>query len=379
MNGPVVITAQASGSGAGSVGGVIPFDPRQHLQRPGLLLSNGAVYVAFGSHMDQSPWHGWVMAYDASDLSAQRGVFLTTQNGEGGAIWQSGRGLAADDAGSIYSMTGNGDFDGAGDFGESFLKLSGPGAVLADWFTPAMWKTLTDVDADLSTGPALIPGSHNLVGGDKYGQLYLLNGDAMGKLDSPDTESSPIFSGAVIGGMFNFALWSRLGTAYVYVQGYQDVVKSYEISGAQFNPTPVSSGLTPVASPRVGMTISANGVRNGILWETTGDFTSSSVPGTLHAFDAMNLSNELWNSSQNPAEGNLGGFAKFVNPTVVNGKVYVATSSGAVVVYGAVCSNGVQSPASVCPHCPAPSVPPRVANKCLTGQASSRPVAPMRN
>jgi hypothetical protein len=381
MNGPAVITAQASGSGAGSVGGVIPFDPRQHLQRPGLLLSNGAVYVAFGSHMDQSPWHGWVMTYDASDLSAQRGVFLTTQNGEGGAIWQSGRGLAADDSGNVYSMTGNGDFDGAGDFGESFLKLSGANAMLADWFTPAIWKTLTDVDADLSTGPALIPGSHTIVGGDKYGQLYLLNGDAMGKLDPSDTEGTPIFSGAVIGGMFNFALWSRLGTTYVYVQGYQDVVKSYQISGAQFNPTPVSSGLTPVHSPRVGMAISANGVRNGIIWETTGDFTSPSVPGTLHAFDAMNLSNELWNSSENATKDSLGGFAKFVNPTVVNGKVYVATSSGAVVVYGLVCTNGIQSPAPVCagPHCPAPSFPPRVTTKCLTSQASSRPLATLPN
>jgi hypothetical protein len=374
INGPVIITAQASGSGAGSVGGVTPFDPHQHLQRPGLLLSNGAVYVAFGSHMDQSPWHGWVMTYDASDLSAQRGVFLTTQNGEGGAIWQSGRGLAADDAGSVYSMTGNGDFDGAGDFGESFLKLSGAGAVLADWFTPAIWKTLTDVDADLSTGPALIPGTHKIVGGDKYGQLYFLNGDAMGKLDPSDAAGSSIFSGAVIGGMFNFALWSRLGTTYVYVQGYQDVVKSYQISGAQFNSSPVSAGLTPVASPRVGMTLSANGVRNGILWETAGDFKSPSVPGTLHALDAMNLSNELWNSSENATEDSLGGFAKFVNPTVANGKVYVATSSGAVVVYGSLCTNGFQSTAAACAsHCLA--VRPRVPGRC---QAEPRSSATMR-
>jgi len=164
MNGPVAITAQGSGSGAGSLGGVIPFDPGQHMQRPGLLLSNGAVYVAFGSHMDQSPWHGWVMSYDASDLTAQRGVFLTTPNGEGGAVWQSGRGLAADDVGSVYSMTGNGDFDGVGDFGESFVKLWGASAALADWFTPANWKALTDVDADLSTGPAVIPGTHQIVG-----------------------------------------------------------------------------------------------------------------------------------------------------------------------------------------------------------------------
>jgi hypothetical protein len=142
-------------------------------------LSNGAVYVAFGSHMDQSPWHGWVMSYDTSDLTAQRGVFLTTPNGEGGAVWQSGRGLAADDVGGVYSITGNGDFDGAGDFGESFVKLWGAIAALADWFTPANWKTLSDVDADLSAGPAVIPGTHEIVAGEKYGRLYLLNGDSL--------------------------------------------------------------------------------------------------------------------------------------------------------------------------------------------------------
>jgi len=366
--GPVAITAQVSGSGAGSVGGVIPFDSRQHLQRPGLLLANGAVYVAFGSHMDQSPWHGWVMSYDATDLSAQLGVFLTTRNGEGGAVWQSGRGLAADDAGNVYSMTGNGDFDGAGDFGESFIKLSGPSADLVDWFTPTNWKTLTDVDADLSTGPALIPGTHNIVGGDKYGQLYFLNGDSMGKLGSSDADDGPVFSGAVIGGMFNFALWQALGITYIYVQGYQDVVKSYQISGGQFNSTPVSSGLTPVAAPRIGMTVSANGAGNGILWETTGDFATPSVPGTLHAFDALNLSVELWNSSENATEDSLGGFAKFVNPTVVNGKVYVATSSGVVVVYGLLCTNGAPSTAPACgPRCR----PPAVAGRCVTGQTRS--------
>ena len=114
----------------------------------------------------------------------------------------------------------------------------------------------------------------------------------MGKLGSSDTEGGSVFTGAVIGGMFNFALWNRLGTTYVYVQGYQDVVKSYEIAGAAFKTTtPISSGLTPVPSPRVGMMISANGALNGILWETT-------APGTLHAFDATNLSDELWNSGE---------------------------------------------------------------------------------
>jgi outer membrane protein assembly factor BamB len=265
-------------------------------------------------------------------------------------------------------MTGNGDFDGAADFGESFIKLSGAGAAFIDWFTPANWKTLTDVDADLSTGPAVIPGTHLIVGGDKYGQLYLLNGDSMGNLGPPDADDGPVYSGAVIGGMFNFALWNRAETTYIYVQGFKDVVKSYQIAGAAINTVPVSVGSTPVASPRVGMTISAHGSTDGILWETTGDSTVPSVPGTLHAFDAMNLSNELWNSSENASQDSLGGFAKFANPTVANGKVYVATSSGAVVAYGLLCTNRSPSPMRVCSgnDCPGVRLSVRMVGRCLT-------------
>jgi hypothetical protein len=334
-NGPVVIQAGVSGSGAGSVGGQLVFSPIQHLQRPGLLLSNNTVYVAFGSHMDQSPWHGWVISYNASDLAVQQGVLLTTPNGEGGAVWQSGRGLATDDAGSIYTMTGNGDYDGSTNFGESFLKLSGAGASLSDWFTPANWQSLSDSDSDLSTGVAVIPGTHVLVGGDKFGQLYLINGDWMGKLETETSSGAVIFTGAVIGGMFNFALWNQSSEAYIYVQGVQDVVKSYRITANAFQETPTSAGINQVQSPRVGMTISANGVRNGILWETTGDTN----PATLHAFDASNLANEVWNSNMSPGD-TLGDFVKFTNPTVVNGKVYVGTASGSVMVYGLTCSTG---------------------------------------
>ncbi|HEY7389877.1 MAG TPA: hypothetical protein VH640_15275 [Bryobacteraceae bacterium] len=333
-NGPVVIEAGAGGAGAGSVGGQLIFSPIQHLQRPGLLLANNSVYVAFGSHMDQSPWHGWIISYRATDLTVQQGTLLTTPNGEGGAIWHSGRGLAADDSGNIYVMTGNGDFDGTINFAESFLKLSGAALNLVDWFTPANWQVLTDIDADLSTGAAVIPGTHAVVGGDKFGQLYLVNGDSMGKLQTETSSGAVILPGSVIGGMFNFALWNQSSEAYIYVQGEQDVVKSYRITAGAFEEVPASAGTVEVASPRVGMTISANGVRNGILWEITGD----SNPGTLHAFDASNLANELWNSGMAPGDTS-GQFARFTNPTVANGKVYVATNSGSVVVYGITCSN----------------------------------------
>ena len=170
MNGPVNITATVAGGGSESAGNSISFDPAQHIQRPGLLLANGAVYVAFGSHADYGAWHGWLMSYDASDLTNQLGVFQTTPGGNGGAIWQSGRGLAADDAGNVYCITGNGDYDGIQNFSESFLKVSGGALSLADWYTPANWQSLTDSDVDLSAGPAIVPGSHQLIGADKRWQ-----------------------------------------------------------------------------------------------------------------------------------------------------------------------------------------------------------------
>jgi hypothetical protein len=190
----------------------------------------------------------------------------------------------------------------------------------------------------------------------------------MGNLGSPDADDGPVYRGAVIGGMFNFALWNRAETTYIYVQGFKDVVKSYQIAGAAINTVPVSVGSTPVASPRVGMTISAHGSTDGILWETTGDSTVPSVPGTLHAFDAMNLSNELWNSSENAGEDSLGGFAKFANPTVANGKVYVATSSGAVVAYGLLCTNRSPAPIRICSgnDCPGARLSVQMVGRCLT-------------
>ena len=334
MNGPAAITGKVPGGAAGTISQSISFDPVQHIQRPGLLLANDAVYVAFGSHADDSPWHGWLMSHDASDLSRQLGVFLSTPSGDGGAIWQSGRGLAADDAGNVYFMTGNGTYDGVQSFSESILKLAGAAAKPAGFFTPVNWQSLSASDSDLSTGVALISGTHVVVGGDKFGDLYLVNGDSMGQLGGPGSIDSESISSVVLGGMFNFAIWTQPGTTYLYAQGYQDVVRCYQVTGTQFNSNPISTGSVTVDSPRVGMTISANGGGDGILWETTGNFSDPSVPGTLHAFEATNLANELWNSDLNSSRDTLGGFMKFANPTVANGKVYMATSSGAVAVFG---------------------------------------------
>jgi outer membrane protein assembly factor BamB len=84
------------------------------------------------------------------------------------------------------------------------------------------------------------------------------------------------------------------------------------------------------------MAISANGSKpgSGILWETTGNRSDPTIPATLHAFDAGNLANEIWNSNMTGGADSVGMFAKFANPTVADGKVFVPTWSGALSVYG---------------------------------------------
>lgn len=178
LGGPVVIQASISGTGAGNLNGVLSFDPLRHLNRPGLLLLNGIIYLAFGSHGDKSPYHGWIISYDARTLQ-QVAVFNTTPNAAQGAIWQAGHGLEADENGYIFLMTGNGSFNyssGGTSLSMSFLKLSTPGLGVVDWFTPHNFNTLNSTDTDLgASGPLLLPGTNLILGGGKEGMFHLLN------------------------------------------------------------------------------------------------------------------------------------------------------------------------------------------------------------
>src|SRR5262249_8882780 len=154
---------------------------------PGLLLLNGVVYLGFGSHGDIQPAHGWVMAYDASNLQ-QLNVLNITPNGALGSIWQAGRGIAAGSDGNLYLATANGDYDGAANFGQSFLKLSSKLAIL-DWFTPVNWPALNNDDDDIgSEGPVLVPGTNFLLGGGKAGTVYLVDRTQMGHLGGAPTQ-----------------------------------------------------------------------------------------------------------------------------------------------------------------------------------------------
>jgi uncharacterized protein (TIGR03437 family) len=331
LGGPKLVSAAVPGSGAGSLAGSVSFDATQQLQRPGLMLSNGTLLIGFGSHSDTGNYHGWLLGYDASNLNLKT-IFNASPNGIKGAIWQSGRAPAINDNAEVYLVTGNGDFDGQTSFGESALHLSATDLSVKDWYTPQEWSDLNGQDWDMgSTGAILIPNTNLLVSGGKAGVLYLIPTDSMGHLGAASTNA--VQSVQVNNwGMFDLLLWPQANPIVYEYEPFLSL-KAFQIVNNHINPTILSE--TPAyASIFVGLSLSANGSQGAIVWMTTGDATKDGIPGTLHAFDATNLANELWNSDLAGSRDSLGAFAKFVAPTVANGRVYVPTFSNTVAVYG---------------------------------------------
>jgi hypothetical protein len=356
---PVEIRASTRGSGYdANKAGIIRFDPLMQLNRPALLLANSRIYIAFGSHCDADPYHGWLLEYDAATLR-QTAVFNTTPNGKRGSIWQSGQGAAADESGSVYFITADGSFDadrGGPDLAMSFVKLSAAGASLAsrgplpagnlslaDWFTPHDEKHLNADDIDLgSGGPMLIPGGSLLVGGGKQGCLYLLNRNHMGKFRRDnDNQIQQVIHKAANGPIHGSPVyWDGPAGPAIYVWGCYDQLKAWKLV-QQRSLVLREHSLLPAPSGVPGgiLSISADGSRagTGIVWASLpfeGHATHQSVWGILRAFDASDLHKELWNSKMNPQRDDLGYFAKFCPPTIANGKVYMATFSNTLVVYG---------------------------------------------
>jgi sugar lactone lactonase YvrE len=339
LGGPVTIQASVPGSAADSVNGQIPFNAAIQWQRTALLLNNGSVYFGFGTGVPETQtYHGWLLQYDAANLQLIQ-AYNTTPNGQGAGVWMSGGGPAADDTG-VYYATGNGSFDISGDTGESVIWL-GPTSTAS--FTSFDYATLTTDDLDLgATATLLLPNTNLLVVGGKDGSLYVLNRSNLGGLESGNTQIAQYFlgtAGCVNGpcaGIHNLTTWGLTSSPLLlYLWGAHDVLRGYGLSNdGIFNTTPFATG-TVTAGYRGGvLALSSNAqlAGTGVLWATTSTQNATVVPGTLYAFDASSLS-ALWNSGTNAAD-TLGNFAKFSSPTVANGKVYVATFSNQLNVYG---------------------------------------------
>jgi uncharacterized repeat protein (TIGR03806 family) len=339
---PVLIQPTARGSASDAdTNGVISFNALKHLARPALALlkprgrTNAVVIVTYTSHGDFAPYHGWVLAFDASTL-APAGVFNDTPNGAMAGIWMAGNGPAVDSDGSVFVMTGNGSFNAsAGNYGDSFVKLTptGTNLAVADYFTPFNQDALATGDLDLGSGGAMIlpdeAGSdahpHLLIGAGKEGRVYLVDRDQMGGFNpAGDTQIVQSLPPGTLGGVWSNPAYFR---NRIYYQGSADVLKAFSISKALLSTGPVLKGSTIINYPGATPSISADGTNNGIAWIVDASKYASKGPAVLHAYDADDLSRELYNSQQSGLRDTAGVAAKFSVPVIANGRVFVATAN----------------------------------------------------
>jgi len=326
------------------------------------------LFIAFASHADFPPFHGWVLAYDARTL-ALRGVFNTSPNGAGNGIWQSGCGLSADANGDVFAVTGNGTFDADADgpdYGNTVLRLhpTPTGMTVTDWFAPHDQAELSAGDHDLgSSGPLYIPDQDKIVVGGKGKVLYLLNAKKLGKFSpSGDTQILQSFQGADGHIHGTPVYWNGETGPRIYLWSEFDHLKEFAFKEGILNTTPasMSADTVPDGMPGGFLTISANGNHKGsaVVWASRPfleDANRQTVAGIFQAYDAEDLTKVLWSSENNPDRDRVGSFAKFNPPTVANGKVYLATFSGELIVYGLL-------PKTAIPKTPPPNaVPPAIA------------------
>jgi chitodextrinase len=334
FGGPVVITGSVPGTGAGSSGGQIQFLPLRQNQRPALLLNNGVVYIAFGSHGDQQPYHGWIMGYDAATLQ-QTMIYNATPNGEGAGIWLANAGIAADTSGAMYFATGDGSFNadtGGVNFGDSYVKLDAAGRVL-DYFTPHNEGFLDGSNADLGSGGIMLlpdqPGAHPrlLVSAGKNGTIDLIDRENMGHFN-PVNDNQIVQSlvdifpfGTPEPGNYSAPVYFN-GT--IYFSPVADSIQAFRLNNGLFNPTPTSRSARIFQYPGGTLALSASGTTNGILWALE---RRSSSNGALRAYDANDLGIELYNSDQAGTRDVLDEVVKFSAPLIANGKVYVGSAT----------------------------------------------------
>lgn len=342
-NGPVEISAKYPGTGDNSHDGYVIFDPEQYAERAALLLTGGNIYLSWTSHCDTRPYTGWIMSYNRTTL-AQESVINVTPNGNEGSIWGAGSGLTADTSGNLFFLDANGIFDSTlnskgfpadGDYGNAFIRLTTTGGLaVADYFEMDNGQIESQEDIDLGSGGAiLLPNMENssgntvelAAGAGKDSNIYIVNRTNMGKFNPNSNKIYQELEGVLPGGAWSMPAYYN-GRLYYGPVGAS--ILAFEFKDAILSATPVAKTGNSFPYPGATPSISSNKTENGIVWAS-----ENTSPAVLYAYSAANLQ-MLYNSSQ-AANGRdqFGDGNKFITPLIINGKVYVGTTTG-VGVFG---------------------------------------------
>lgn len=326
------IASGAERPGSPVVISAVGFQAEQEFNRPALLLANGNIYVAFSyPYGDVLPYNGWLFAFDAASLRQVASWNDTASGGWGGAggIWMAGAGPAADEKGNLYVATGNGTWNGTTDFGMSVVKLDSTLHVL-DYFTPFNEAELSEEDWDFGSGGVLLVPEqsgafpHEIIVCGKADPVYVLNRDSLGhKGASDDSRIIQSLSNQSNGlGDWHWFTTAAFFQQKVYFIGSGDVIKAFSLDPAsgKLSSAPVSQGRFVFVFPGAQPVVSSNGTADGIVWAV-----DNNPAGSLHAFDATDVSRELYRSPS------IGAPTRWAVPTVINGRVYVATHTRLVV------------------------------------------------
>jgi len=357
---PVLISGSYAGNGVGNSGGIIQFEQQKENQRPALLLFNNVVYICWASHCDWGPYHGWMIGYNATTLQKVC-TYNTTPDGTQGGIWMAGAGPVVDDSGYVYLTTGNGTVGSTGnpnyfrDRGESILKLRpvGDSMQVVNFFTPANYQYLNQYDLDYGCdGALLIPNSSLVLSGTKEGNLYMVNTNHMGRYTAGNDSVLQILvandqsiNNVHIHGTPVYCSFSTSqgDSECIYVWAESDTLRQFFFNRTTmlFDTVHTVHGTIGLDNGMPGAMLSVSSAGqttgSGIVWANhplSGNANQQVRPGRFDAFDARNVQHLLWSSQSIPARDSVGAFAKFNTPVVANGKVYLATFSNALNVYG---------------------------------------------
>ena len=320
--------------------GVARFDPLLNNQRAALLLANGQVYVAWGSHCDLGNYQGWLMAFDEGTLQLTA-AWTPEPSGNLGGIWMAGGGPASDSSGDVYLAVGNGYSDamlGESDYGDSVVRLRVSSNLISavDYFTPYDWLTLYTEDHDLGSGGVIMlpeqSGSVHqrlLTVAGKDGKVYLVDRDNLGQ-SQPNNDGQIVqsFQSDAQASLCTPVFWNN-NLYFGWMLGPLEAFR-YDPARQQIDPSPTSTtGAFDMGYPGATVTVSANGHRNGIIWLLRNDGPYSD----LRAYDATNLNDELYSSEMSPQRDRSGPSVIFGVPTVADGWVFVG-GRGELDIYG---------------------------------------------